>query len=62
LAAPPLAMTEGKKSSGDAHTWRVDNGKLYLNGNPSVREAWLFQIDQNFKNADWWWQKSYANL
>jgi hypothetical protein len=19
-------------------------------------------VDQNVKNADWWWQKSYANL
>lgn len=57
-----LAMTEGKKSSGDPQAWRVYNGKLYLNGSPNVRDTWLFKIDQNIKNADWWWQKSYANL
>lgn len=57
-----MAMAGGKKSSGDPLAWRVHNGKLYLNGSPKVRDNWLMQIDQYVKDADWWWQKSYANL
>jgi len=57
-----MSMKDGKKSHGDPMAWRVQNAKLYLNGSLRVRDNWLMQMEQNIKDSDWHWQKSYANL
>ncbi|MCW5736973.1 MAG: hypothetical protein KIS73_22800 [Enhydrobacter sp.] len=57
-----MSMTHGKLSSGSPTVWRVDGGKLYLNGNNRARDNWLLNLTQNIKDADWYWQRSYARL
>ncbi|MGE3647852.1 MAG: YHS domain-containing (seleno)protein [Reyranellaceae bacterium] len=56
-----MSMRGGKLSSGDPLAWRLESGKVYLNGSPRVRDNWLLQMAQNIKDADWHWQKTYAN-
>src|SRR5262245_20174690 len=48
-----LAMAGGKKSGGAPDAWRIEKGKLYLNGSLKVRDNWLMNMDQHIKDADW---------
>ena len=55
-----MSMAGGKKVSADPEAWRVEREKLYLNSSVKVRDSWLLRMDQYIKEADWWWQRSYA--
>jgi len=50
-----LGVSGGGKYDIDPSAWRVENGKLYLNKNPSVQKAWLKDIPGYIVKADAKW-------
>ncbi len=45
---------------GDADTWRMVNGKLYIFGGAGSRDAWLLDEPGNLKLADRYWNEEVA--
>ena len=41
---------------GDADTWRIDNGKLYIFGGKGSKEAWELDLPRNLALADGYWK------
>ncbi len=51
------AVSKGATAKGDPEAWTVDNGKLYLNLSPAIRETWSTDIAGNVSKADANWPK-----
>lgn len=47
----------GKKFNGDPEVWKVVDGKLYLNLDPSIQKKWNEDIPGNISKADANWVK-----
>ena len=45
---------------GDADTWRMVNGKLYIFGGAGSRDAWLLDEPRNIGLADKYWKEEVA--
>ena len=41
---------------GDADSWRIDNGKLYIFGGKGSKEAWELDIPRNLALAEGYWK------
>ncbi|MEO6409841.1 MAG: YHS domain-containing (seleno)protein [Burkholderiaceae bacterium] len=41
---------------GDADSWRIDNGKLYIFGGKGSKEAWELDIPRNLGLAEGYWK------
>ena len=41
---------------GDADSWRIDNGKLYIFGGKGSKEAWELDIPRNLALAERYWK------
>ena len=50
-----FGLSNGYKAPTDADAWTIDNGKLYLNYNKSVREEWNKERKQRIAKADKNW-------
>ena len=48
-------MVYGIPWGGDADTWRMVDGKLYIFGGAGSRDAWLLDEPRNLKLADKYW-------
>lgn len=48
-------VSVGKKFDGDPHLWKIEDGKLYLNLNEEIYEAFLEDVDGNVRKADGNW-------
>lgn len=53
-------MTKGYKASTEPSAWKIVNGKLYLNYNNDVQQAWAKDIPGMIRAADAEWQKKFA--
>ncbi|MEZ5817550.1 MAG: YHS domain-containing (seleno)protein [Hyphomicrobiaceae bacterium] len=51
------AVAQGSTAHGDPHAWSINNGKLYLNYNQSVRASWSKNIPGYVAKADANWPK-----
>ncbi|MBX7222924.1 MAG: YHS domain protein [Blastocatellia bacterium] len=51
------AVSRGYTADGDPKTWKVVDGKLYLNYNATVGKDWEKDIPGNITNADKNWPK-----
>lgn len=49
------AVSQGYTAKVDPEAWTIDNGKLYLNYNRSVRDKWLKDTQGNIAKADRNW-------
>ena len=45
---------------GDADTWRMVNGKLYIFGGAASRDAWMLDEPRNLQLADKYWNEEVA--
>lgn len=45
---------------GDADTWRIDNGKLYIFGGRGSKEAWELDIPGNLARAERYWKEEVS--
>lgn len=45
---------------GDADTWKMINGKLYIFGGAGSRDAWLLDEPKNLQRADQYWRDEVA--
>lgn len=45
---------------GDADTWRMVNGKLYIFGGAGSRDAWMLDEPTNLKLSDKYWNEEVA--
>ncbi len=45
---------------GDAETWRMVNGKLYIFGGAGSRDAWLLDEPRNMQLAEQYWKDEVA--
>lgn len=45
---------------GDADTWKMINGKLYIFGGAASRDAWLLDEPKNLERADQYWRTEIA--
>ncbi len=52
-----MGVTGGAKYDIDPSAWRIEDGKLFLNKNPSVQKSWLKDIPGNITKADSKWPK-----
>lgn len=50
-------MVYGIPWGGDADTWRMVDGKLYIFGGAGSRDAWLLDEPRNLKLADKYWNE-----
>ena len=48
-------VSVGKKFDGDPQLWKVEDGKLYLNLNEEIYQAFLADLDGNIEKADDTW-------
>lgn len=48
-------VSVGKKFDGDPLLWKVEDGKLYLNLNEEIYQAFLDDLDGNIEKADDTW-------
>jgi len=48
-------VSVGKKFDGDPQLWKIEDGKLYLNLNEEIYEAFLEDVDGNIQKADGNW-------
>lgn len=51
------AVSKGATAKGDPNAWTVNDGKLYLNFNESVRTTWRTDILGNISKANQNWPK-----
>lgn len=51
------AVSQGYTAKGDAHNWKIVDGKLYLNYNRSVQQKWEKDIDGFVEAANENWPK-----
>jgi YHS domain-containing protein len=51
------AVSQGYTAKGDPATWRIVDGKLYLNYNAEVQRTWEKDIPGNIGKADGNWPK-----
>ena len=51
------AIAQGHTASADPKQWSIENGKLYLNYDASVKEQWLTDKDNFIKAADLNWPR-----
>ena len=49
-------VSVGKKFDGDPRLWKIEDGKLYLNLNEEIYQAFLEDVDGNIEKADDNWQ------
>ena len=49
------AVSQGYTASGDPNHWRIVDGRLYLNYDPSVRETWSKDTKGYIATADKNW-------
>ena len=45
---------------GDADTWKMINGKLYIFGGAASRDAWLLDEPTNLQRAEHYWREEIA--
>ncbi len=45
---------------GDADSWRIDNGKLYIFGGKGSKEAWELDIPRNLGLAEGYWKSEVS--
>ena len=45
---------------GDADSWRIDNGKLYIFGGKGSKEAWELDIPGNLARAERYWKEEVS--
>lgn len=50
-----FAMSKGAVAPTEPDTWTIHDGKLYLNYNLAVRDAWRQDISENVEKADAHW-------
>ncbi len=50
-------VSVGKKFDGDPRLWKIEDGKLYLNLNEEIYEAFLTDLDGNIRKAESNWPK-----
>ncbi|MDD7805273.1 MAG: YHS domain-containing (seleno)protein [Endozoicomonas sp. (ex Botrylloides leachii)] len=49
------AMAQGHTAKSDPKQWSIENGKLYLNYDASVKKKWLADKEESIKKADQHW-------
>ncbi len=57
-----FAMSGGAFSPGDAHRWRIEDGKLYLNANLFAQTLWENNIPRRVLDADGHWPTKKLEL
>lgn len=52
------AMAKGYAAPGDPEAWRIEEGQLYLNYSPDVRDLWAQDMAVNIARADAHWPQA----
>jgi NTE family protein len=50
-----FAMAQGKSVPGDPRTYRIVDGRLFFNLNPSIQAEWESRLEDNIRRADEHW-------